>query len=79
MNSQFSDFDIENDYSNVHFTLIPNFIDLESKVYIIGEFNNFNPNKNHELTLKGNKFKGNFKLVTTVFKLVMYIFDLYRG
>jgi len=61
LNSMFSDFDIENDYSNVHFTLIPNFIDLESKVYIIGEFNNFNPNKNHELTLKGNKFKGNFK------------------
>jgi hypothetical protein len=44
-----------------HFTLKPNLIDLGSKVYIIGEFNNFNPNKNYELTLNGNKFEGNFK------------------
>jgi hypothetical protein len=61
LNSQFSDFDIENDYSNVHFTLKPNSINLESKVYIVGEFNDFKPDKNYELTLNKNKYEGSFK------------------
>ena len=59
LNSMFSY--IENDYSNVHFTLYPNFVELDSKVYVIGEFNDFNPNENHKLTLRENKFEGNFK------------------
>ena len=72
INGPFSNLDIENDYSIVHFTLKPNTINLKSRVFIIGEFNNFDPNETYELNLKKNKYEGDFKFKQGYYNYIYY-------
>jgi len=60
INQKISNPEIENDYSLVKFSFKPNQINLKNRIFIVGEFNNFETTKKHELELKGNIYVGSF-------------------
>ena len=60
INQNISNSNIENDYSLVRFNFKPNQINLSNRVFIIGEFNNYEITKKHELELIDNTYQGSF-------------------
>ena len=54
INQNINNSNIENDYSFVRFNFKPNQINLSNRVFIIGEFNNYEITKKHELELIDN-------------------------
>ena len=51
---------LQNDYSKVHFNFKPHDLNQIKKVYIVGEFNNYELSEKHELKLTNNSYQGEF-------------------
>ena len=60
INQNISNSNNENDYSFVRFNFKPNQINLSNRIFIIGEFNNYEITKKHELELIDNTYQGSF-------------------